>query len=122
MTNNENFFTESKIKLEEYIHERILLLKLQVLEKVSKIIAGLFSGLLMILFIFFILLFLSIMGGYFFADLTGSLVYGFGIIAGIYIVLFLILLAIKNKIIDVKITNFVIDIFFDKNEIKDESK
>jgi ABC-type glycerol-3-phosphate transport system permease component len=120
MKQEETFFTDIKTKVEEYVRDRIQLFKLQLLEKVSKIVAGMFSVLLTAFIIFFILLFLSMMAGYAFAHLTHSLFYGFGIVALIYIILFFIILKIKNKVIDVYITNAVIDIFFDKNATEED--
>lgn len=116
---NDDFFTESKKELEQYIQDRILLLKLQASEKTARLVALLFSMLIIALLVFFILLFLSTMTGYYFAGITGSLYAGFGIVAAFYVCI-LILLIITRKRFDKKIINAVIRIFFDKTDEDDE--
>ena len=63
---------------------------------------------------FFVLLFFSIMAGYYFATLTGSMFSGFGIVAGFYLALLLILVLTRKRI-EKNITNTVIRILFAKN-------
>ena len=115
----DDFFTESKKELEQYVQDRILLLKLQASEKTARLVALLFSMLIIALLVFFILLFLSTMTGYYFAGITGSLYAGFGIVAAFYLCI-LILLIITRKRFDKKIINAVIRIFFDKTDEDDE--
>jgi len=64
MEEKEDFFKESKKAIEEYIEERMLLFKLQSIEKASKLIAVLFTGLLLAILGFFILLFLNFLPGF----------------------------------------------------------
>ncbi len=121
MEDQENFFTEARREISEYLEERLLLLKLQSAEKTSKLIAVMFSGFLLALVAFFILLFISIMAAYYFASLTGSLYLGFAIVAGFYILVFLLILKYQKRVLQKFITNIVIDILFDKNvEINDK--
>ncbi len=100
MQPEEKFFTESRKKIEEYVQNRISLLKLQMVEKASRLIAMLFSGLVIALLFFFILLFISIMGGYYFAQLTGSLFIGFGIISAFYIIVLLVVIKLRKNVIE----------------------
>ena len=116
MEQKENFFADSRDKVEEYLQDRLLLFKLRTVEKASKLAAAMFIGILMAIISVFILLFLSIMGGYYFADLTGNLYYGFGIIAGIYVVLLLIIFLMKKGWLHTFIANTIIRIFFDKTD------
>jgi hypothetical protein len=121
MEEKEDFFKESGKAIEEYIEERMLLFKLQSIEKTSKLIAVLFTGLLLSILGFFILLFLSIMLGYFFASLTGSLYLGFGIVAAFYLILFLVILKIRKAVLEKYIINTVIETFFDKTADEDDN-
>ena len=57
MSTEENFFQESKKKVEEYVKDRLLLVKLEAVEKISRLTAAMFTGLLIALFAFFVLLF-----------------------------------------------------------------
>ena len=118
MEEQENYFAESRKKLEAYINERLMLLKLQAVEQASKMGASLFTAVILAMLGFFILLFLSIMLGYFFAMLTGSLFGGFGIVTAIYVLLFLLLLKFKKRIIEKHIINMIIANFFEKEEKK----
>jgi hypothetical protein len=122
MKQEDSFFADTRQKAQEYVKERIMLFKMELLEKVSKVAAGMLSVMFLVLIVFFIVFFLSIMTGYYFASLTGSLFYGFAIVAGIYILLLIIFLLIKKKVIDVRITNALIDVFFDKTEIEEDEQ
>lgn len=119
MSEQENFFAESKTALEKYLEDRILLLKLHSVEKISVLVSLMFTGLLMALLSFFVLLFISIMAGYYFGSLIGSLYAGFGIVAAFYIILLIILATTGKKYLTVFITNLVIKIFFDKTADND---
>lgn len=112
----ESFFAETRNQLEDYIQDRLLLIKLQTAEKTARL-AGILSALLVIaLLSFFVLLFISIMGGYLFANLTGSLYLGFGIIAAFYLVLLLVIIQNRKKLIESKVSNTIIKTFFEKEE------
>ncbi len=109
-----NVFTESLKGAQDYLHQRITLIKLQIIDKVSSLIASIVSGVLIALLSFFILLSLSIMGGFYFAELTGSNYIGFGIMTGLYAVLLLIVFALRKKVIGKSIINSVIKLMLDK--------
>jgi ABC-type glycerol-3-phosphate transport system permease component len=122
MAEQNSFFEESRQALEKYIHDRLLLIKLQLSEKISKLVAGLFTGLLIAVLGFLILLFLSIMAGYAFASLTGSNFLGFGIVAAFYLILLIVMIAIRKTVIQKHIMNMVIGIMFEKTKEKDENE
>jgi hypothetical protein len=123
MSTQENFFSESKEKIEEYVQDRLLLLKLEGVEKGSKLIASMFTILLIALFSFFILLFLSIMAGYLFGGMIHHLFWGFGIVAGIYIILLVFIIVFRKSFIHKRLINIIINIVFEKSpeEIKEEA-
>lgn len=102
----------------EYVDDRMLLLKIQAAEKSGKLISAIIKMAVVALFIFFILLFVSIMGGYYFAELTGSMFYGFSIVAGIYIFLLLVFLLINKQFLSKRIMNTVIRIFFERSAVE----
>lgn len=113
-----DFFEETYAVFTEYVDDRMLLLKIQAAEKSGKLIAAIIKMAVVALFIFFILLFVSIMSGYYFAELTGSMFYGFSIVAGIYIFLLLIFLLINKQILSKRIMNTVIRIFFERSAVE----
>lgn len=114
MEKEEQFFTASKKQVQQYVQDRLLLMKLQAVEKTSQLAGKLFSALIIGVLAFFILLFLSIMAGYLFADLTGSLYIGFGIVAAVYIILLIVILTLRKTLIEKKVINEIIDTVFDK--------
>jgi uncharacterized membrane protein YdjX (TVP38/TMEM64 family) len=59
-----------------------------------------------------IILFLSIMASYYFADLTGSLYKGFGLVAGFYVLMLVVLVMVRRKY-EKKIINLIIAIVLD---------
>lgn len=111
----EDFFAASGKELEQYFQDRLLLLKMQVGDKTASLVTLLFSVMVIGLLAFFILLFLSIMAGYYFAGLTGSLYTGFAIVAVFYLCLLGVLIGMR-KWFRRKIINILIRIFFAKTD------
>src|SRR5215831_11455100 len=122
MNEQNSFFAESREVLEKYIQDRLLLLKLQLTEKISKLVAAMFTSLLIAVLGFFILLFLSIMAGYLFASLTGSTFLGFGIVAAFYLILLIVIIAIRKNVIHKNIINMVIEVMFEKTKDEQENE
>ena len=56
------------------------------------------------------------MAGYFFADITGSLYVGFGIVSAFYIGLFILIIKLRKNVIEKYIINAVIKTFMDKTD------
>ncbi len=115
MDEQNSFFAEYKSVLKKYLHDRLSLIKLQAVDKLSRLVGALVIGVLLIVIGFVALLFISIMLGYYFSSLTGSNFIGFSIIAAFYVILFLLLIIFRKSLIEKFITNAVIKILFDKN-------
>ncbi len=111
----DRFFADTEELIESYIKDRLLLLRLDASEKGAKLAAHFVTGALLCLIGLFILLFLSIMAGYYFTELTGSPFWGFAIISGAYILIFLLVLIIRKRYFHPFLINFVIRILFDRN-------
>lgn len=111
----DRFFADTEELIESYIKDRLLLLRLDASEKGAKLAAHFVTGALLCLIAFFILLFLSIMAGYYFTELTGSPFWGFAIISGAYILFFLLVLLLRKRYFHPFLINFVIRILFDRN-------
>lgn len=114
MEKEADFFAESKQTIQDYVHDRLLLLKLETVEKTSKLLSMMFIGLLVTILSLFILLFLSFMAGYYFAAITGSLYLGFGIVCGFYVLLLAFMILAGKKLLHNFITNTVIETIFDQ--------
>ncbi len=114
METNNSFFTESRKELEQYLQDRLLLMKMQGTDKLSRVVAMLFSVIAIAMVSGLIIMFLSIMAGYFFAERTGSLFKGFAIVTGFYAVL-LAVLVLGRKYYEKEIINRIIRIVFEKD-------
>ncbi|MBZ5858216.1 phage holin family protein [Flavihumibacter profundi] len=114
------YFEQTEAMLRQYVNDRILLLKLKASQQSAKLAAQVFVLMIMVLLGLLVLLFLSLTAAYYFADLTGSLLYGFGIVAGFYLLLLIIVLLVRKKYLSPYLTNMVIRIILDKTH-DDES-
>ena len=121
-TEKQSFFEETQDLLESYVNNRLRLLKLQTAEKASRVVTLLFAGLVIGIFSFFILLFLSFLAAYYFSEKLHSQFYGFGIVALIYIVLLLVALYLRKKYLDKYVFGRVAKILFDTNNDDDDEK
>jgi hypothetical protein len=116
----ENFFVESKRLLENYIRDRVLLIKLEASKSAANATAGIVNGVLLAVFGLFALIFVSITLGFVFSKLTGSFIWGFAIVAAIYIALIITVIATR-KWLTKKVSNAVISsIYSKKKEAKDD--
>jgi len=111
-----SFFADIKEQLEEYVEDRLLLLKLQATEKAAKassvvvvIIAVLFLSLLVCMVITFI-------AGYYLSAAVGSYGGGFGILAGIYVLLIFLLVYIHKRYTGKMISDKVVKFSFENKE------
>ncbi len=114
METKDTFFTDTRKKVQDYVGQRLLLFRLQVIEKVSGAVAGIVTGIIAAVLALFALLFLSIMAGYYFSALTDSHIWGFGIVAGIYLLLLVIVLALSKSLLRKSIINKMIHNLLDK--------
>lgn len=108
-----SFFAETQELVEDYVGNRLQLLKLQAAEKSARVVSLLITVMVMALICFFILLFVSITAGYFLAQKTGSLFTGFGIVAVFYLLVLCIVLYLRKRVLDKYIADTVVRIFFD---------
>lgn len=109
-----NFFTETKNLFQSYLGDRITLTKLQAVEKLSLTAAAVVSGVLLAVFGLFLLVFVSITLGFLFSDWLESYAAGFGIVAGIYLLLLLLVAFYGKRLFGNAITQKIIQNFFKK--------
>lgn len=121
MAQQQDFFGDTKIALQQYVEERLQLIKLQATKTLSKTASAIIAGILIFIFSFFVLLFISIMGGFYFAELTGSNYIGFGIIAGFYILIVILIIILKKPVLDKILIKGLVSAFFSNNKVA-ESK
>ncbi len=111
-----NFFTETIDLLKQYISDRITLIKLQSIEKVSAIAASIVSGVILAVLGLFFLVFLSITLGFLLASWLDSNTAGFGIVAGIYLLLIILVVAFGKKLFGNLVTKKIIQNTFKKKD------
>ena len=116
----ENFFKETKELVVSYFKNRLLLFKLQSSQKLAKLAGIMFTALILSVIGFFIVLFISIMAGYLFASWLHSTFAGFGVVAAVYVLLFIILYQKRKTLLQRFIINTVINVLFDEDEKKDK--
>ena len=87
-------------KLEQYGKTNMELYRLQAIDKSTDIFASITTRIVLVLIIalFFLLLTLGLC--FYVGDLLGAVYYGFFVMSGFYLVIFLIFLLIRNKVED----------------------
>ena len=111
--NNETFFKDLKDSASLYVEQKIELGKLTAIDKGSKLGAKFISGLMLGVLAFFALLFISLMLAYYFSQLFQSYFAGFGLMAGLYLMLFMIVLLARRQLIEKPIINSIIKTIFE---------
>ena len=101
----EGCFVETKEMIEEYVEDRILLLKLQLTEKTAKLSSALFIALAVGFLVLILVMIVSFVAGYYLSQAVGSYWGGFGILAAFYIILILLLLYAHKRFL----SSYIID-------------
>ncbi len=108
MNQEENYFQDTRSKLKQYVYKRILLLRLQAIEKASKLASAIITITVVVIVALFVLIFLSITAAYWLASLTGSIILGFGIVALFYLIAFVfVALFLRKMLQDFFINKFI---------------
>lgn len=113
-----NFFTDTINLIKQYVSDRITLIKLQSIEKVSTLAASIASAVTLAVLGLFFLIFFSITLGFLFSYWLDSEIAGFGIVAGIYLLLIIIIVVFGKKIFGNLITKKIIQNSFKKKDGK----
>lgn len=108
-------------KIQEYLNQRLLLLRLEVTEKLSKALAAFIKHcVLLVLFtIFFV--FASIALALYIGEIFDSDVLGFLTVGGGFLVLFILAFLMRKPLIEKPFVNKIIRILFEKNHEKEEN-
>jgi uncharacterized membrane protein YqjE len=115
------FFSTAKQHVEQYIEARLHLIQLETTEKIARVI-GLGTFLLLVgLLCALFMLCISLMAGYFFAQVFDSYFIGFALVAGFYLLLLIILLIVGKKFASFISDKFV-EILFNQTIDKEENK
>ncbi len=107
-------------KLQDYINARIALLGLEIIEKTSKGVTFLILAVMLTIFFMLFLVFGSIALAFAIGNEIGSIGYGFAIISGFYLILFLIILIFRKSLIEKPALDYSVKYLFEKNEDEQE--
>ena len=123
-TNSENYFDASYELLKKYTDDRLLLLKIQSAKKTAKITSKIIFIFIAAILLFFVLLFLGFMLAYYFAEKLSSNFYGFTIVSGIFLGVFILFTILYKNYFSGKIMNMITSIFFepDTNSINEDDE
>ncbi len=112
----QSFFEETRGLVEDYVEDRILLLKLQAGEQVAKLVSSIYIMFAIGILMFIILLIITVITGYILSEITGNFAIGFGIVVLLYIVAIFVLYFMHKKFLGKYVMNKVIKLFFDQKE------
>ncbi|MEI8109528.1 MAG: phage holin family protein [Chitinophagia bacterium] len=109
MENSSNsFFGEYRERIEGYLQNRLRLMQLQLTQKTANLSATLTWAILFAGLLFFLILSVSLMAGFYLGERWGSYWLGFACVAGIFL-LKIIFLILFRKPIQRMVTNRVIE-------------
>jgi hypothetical protein len=112
----DGFFVQVKDMVEEYVDDRLLLLKLQTTEKAAKASSTLFLGLVITFISLILFMIISFIAGYYLSQAVNSYPGGFAILAGIYVLLIFLLVYLHKKYTGKMIIDSIIKFSFDTKE------
>jgi hypothetical protein len=121
-TDKQGFFKETVRLAEEYVDERLLLLKLQTAEKTAQLVSFILISFLVAIFAFMILLLLTVIAAHFLVEVTGNWYYGYGIITLVYVTIFLVLMYLRKSLLYRFLSDSVIRMLFEKTDIQQENE
>ncbi|MBY0243857.1 MAG: phage holin family protein [Sphingobacteriaceae bacterium] len=116
--NIESIIADTKV----YLDNRLDYIRLVVLEKTAKFFANLVSNTLLLVFFGVFILFGSLTLGFYLSQIWGSYTLGFAAVTGIYLLLFVVLLLLKGKVIEKRLADFFVKMYFNKIEDKKDEK
>lgn len=112
----DGFFVQVKEMVEDYVDDRVLLLKLQATEKAAKVSSTLFIAAVVTFISLILFMIISFIAGYYLSQVVDSYPGGFAILAGVYIILIFVLVYLHKKVTGKKIMDSVIKFSFDNKE------
>jgi hypothetical protein len=112
--------SDVKEDFESYVDKRVDLLKLHLVEELSRFTASFTLKLGVLYLLFFALMFFSLAGAFFLGDMLGSNGQGFVIVALVYLVFVVIFILMRRVWVQKPVIKSFIKIFFPKFD-KDEA-
>jgi hypothetical protein len=117
-----SFTKEFKKEISTYVDVKLEYTKLVAYEKIAKTSAASASFFIIAFFAFFTFLFLSITGGYYLGEVTGSVAKGFGIITITYLILLVAVITVRKKFFEEFIIDKVLAILTDDDDERNKTE
>ena len=102
--------------LKNYIEKRFQLIKLELVGVFANMASGLVSSFIILVFLLFILLMLSFSLAYWFSETLDSFSLGFVVVAGIYLLIFLLYIFFGKSKIDKNIKDAIVQSALNQDE------
>jgi|AntRauTorcE11898_2_1112593.scaffolds.fasta_scaffold00742_15 hypothetical protein len=106
-------------KIQDYLNTKILLMRLEVSERVAKTLAILFRSIILLMLFGIFFIFASIAASLYIGEFYGSMAIGFLAVSAVYLLLALILWIFNKPLLEHPFMNQIIKVLF---EIKDDEK
>lgn len=108
-------------KIQEYLNQRFLLLRLEVSEKLSKALAAFAQRFVLLVLFAMFFVFAAIALALYIGDILNSGVLGFLIVSGGFLVLFIFAFLLRKPLIERPFMDKIIQILFEKYHEKEEN-
>jgi hypothetical protein len=95
----EEVVSDIHVSVKRYIELRYQLIKLELTEQVARVVSSLTAIIITTIIGIGVLFFISMFGAFYFSEFYGSTTKGFGIIALVYLILFILFLIFGRSII-----------------------
>lgn len=115
MEAEKSFFEDVQQKAEQYIEDRMLLMKLQATEKVALFSPKIILALVLAFFGFFIISIATFLLGYYLTIETDNVLTGWSIVLGIYILLFIMTIWLYKKRLRKLLTDLVVKMILSRS-------
>jgi uncharacterized membrane protein YqjE len=112
----EGLFEELQQTIRQAVGDRLMLAKMDVAEKSSMLAGKMFFAVIAGSLFFFAMLFFSLMAAYYFSQKFDSFFIGFGIVAGFYLLLLILLVWRGQKWIARKVEDQIISTIFEQED------
>lgn len=96
--NLKDFMEETRGLAKEWVETQVNIQKLKMVKTGSKLAGNLIWMIVLLFLASLFVIFLGVTAGYWFSELTGSYVKGFGIVAGIIFFMIIILVLLRKKL------------------------
>ncbi len=109
---SEDYFVSLKEKVTQYCSDWLLLMKIQLAEKIALVISTLVTGYVIACVGFLVLFFISLMAAFYIGEHYHSYFIGFGVVALFYSSIFIVLIIFRKQFLNNLIINNLLKLIF----------